>query len=434
MRARPPASPRNFARLPVSTSWTTEKTPAEALAHGRQLLRSKRFRADLAETSVNAEKGYLRETGNLAFHLSLLVVLLGVAVTAGFGYTGSALIKEHDGFTNTVIDYDDISHGRFVNVANLAPFSFTLNDFEATYHRGDNARGDADTFNANVTWQPNLHAAPRETDIRVNHPLATGGTNVYLGGHGYAPHFVIKDGQGRTFDETIPFLPQQGTYQYQGVVKLPDTRPSQLGITGFFLPTASTDPKTGQPVSVFPAPDNPAVVIGVFSGDLGLDGGIPQSVYTLDTSKMKRLLTTVMTPGQTVTLPDGLGTITFAGYDQWAAFNITHDPGKQIVLVAVCAMVAGLLFSLGVRRRRVWLRAQPDPAGRTLVEVGGLTRSDAHGGFDEEFARLVTALQAGIPPDDAGPDDAGSDDAVVAATGAAVTQAQGLQVFRHKEG
>jgi cytochrome c biogenesis protein len=187
-------------------------------------------------------------------------------------------------------------------------------------------------------------------------------------------------------------------------------------------------------VSAFPAPDNPAVVIGVFSGDLGLDGGIPQSVYTLDTSKMKRLLTTVMTPGQTVTLPDGLGTITFAGFDQWAAFNITHDPGKQIVLVAVCAMVAGLLFSLGVRRRRVWLRAQPDPAGRTLVEVGGLTRSDAHGGFDEEFARLVTALQAGIPPDDAGPDDAGSDDAVVAATGAAVTQAQGLQVFRHEEG
>jgi len=416
MRARPPAAPRNFSRLPLSAAWITDDDPGAAIDRAHELLRGKRFRVERAESSVagraessiGAEKGYLRETGNLLFHLSLLIVLAGIAVTAGFGFSGTALVKVHDGFTDTTIDYDSTpSHGPFVDLAKLPPFSFTLDSFDATYIRGGSANGDADTFNAHVTWQPNLQAEPRERDISVNHPLGTQGTEIYLTGHGYSPHFIIKDGQGRTFDEVTPFIPEEGTFEYQGVVKLPDAKPSQLGITGFFLPTAGADPTTGMPVSIFPAPDNPAVVISVYSGDLGLDSGIPQSVYTLDTTNLTQQAVVEMHPGDTITLPDGLGTVTFAGYDQWAAFAITHDPGKRIVLVAVCLMVLGLVVSLRVRRRRMWVRASADPAGRTLVEVGGLTRTDASGGFDEEFARLVSALKSSVVPveraDDASP-------------------------------
>jgi cytochrome c biogenesis protein len=398
MRLRPPAAPRNMSRLPISTSWHTDQGPDDVLAAAHEVLRGKRFRADRTASSVNAEKGHLRETGNLLFHVSLLVVLVGIAVTSVFGFTGSALVKEHDGFTDTTIDYDSFSPGRFVNIDKLPPFSFTLNKFEATYQRGGPANGDANSFAAQVSWQPNLTAESRDYTIEVNHPLSTQGTNVYLANHGYAPHFVVRDGSGHTFDETVPFIPQPGTSQYDGVVKLPDAKPSQLGITGFFLPTASTNPVTGMPTSIFPAPDNPAVVIGVFSGDLGLDSGLPQSVYALDTTKMTRLAATTMRPGDTFTLPNGAGSITFVGYDQWAAFNITHDPGKPIVFGAVCATVLGLVLSLAIRRRRLWVRASSDESGRTLVEVGGLTRTDASGGFDDEFKRIVNALQAAAQP------------------------------------
>jgi cytochrome c biogenesis protein len=398
MRARPPAAPRNVSRLPLSATWLTATDADNALGHAHQLLRSKHFRVDRAAASVNAEKGYLRETGNLLFHLSLLVVLVGIAFTSVFGYSGTALVKEHQGFTDTLIDYDSFSHGRFVNVTQLPPFSFTLNSFDATYQHGGSANGDASSFDAHVTWQPNLTAATRSTQVSVNHPLTTQGTSIYLTGHGYSPHFVVRDGSGRTYDEITPFLPQQGTFEYHGVVKLPDTKPSQLAISGFFLPTLSFNPTTAAPISIFPAADNPAVVIGVYSGNLGLDTGVPQSVYTLDTSKLKLLTSVVMMPGDTITLPDGDGTVTFAGYEQWAAFQINHDPGKKIVLAAVSAMVLGLLFSLRVRRRRLWVRASRDSSGRTLVEVGGLTRTDASGGFDEEFARLVKALRSSIAP------------------------------------
>jgi cytochrome c biogenesis protein len=410
MRLRPPAAPRNISRLPVATSWQTDHIPDDVLTRAQELLRGKRFRvartassgnaasSSGTASSVNAEKGHLRETGNLLFHLSLLVVLVGIAVTSVFGFSGSVLVKERDGFSDTVINYDSFSPGRFVDVAKLPPFSFTLDDFRATYHRGGPANADADSFEAHVSWQPNLDADPRGYTITVNHPLSTQGTNVYLGGHGYAPRFIVRDGSGHTFDEMIPFLPQKGTFQYQGVVKLPDAKPSELGITGFFLPTAGVNPAGGMPISVFPAADNPAVVIGVFAGDLGLNDGVPKSVYSLDTSKMTRLLATTMRPGDTVALPNGEGTITFAGFGEWASFNITHDPGKPVVLGAVCATVLGLVLSLSIRRRRVWVRAGADASGRTLVEVGGLTRTDAGGGFDEEFNRIVKALQAAAPP------------------------------------
>jgi cytochrome c biogenesis protein len=400
MRARPPAAPRNLGRLPHNASWTTDAGLEDVASAGYALLRSKRFRVDRAGSSVAAEKGHLRETGNLLFHLSLLVVLAGVAVSAAFGFTGTVLVKEHNGFSDTAIAYDSLKAGRLVDTTKLPPFSFTLNSFDATYERTGPTRGAADSFNARMTWQPNLSAKPRDYDITVNHPLSSGGANVYLVGHGYAPHFKVTDATGQVFDEVTPFLPQGGTFESQGVVKLPDAQPKQLGITGFFLPTAIND-LNGRPISTFPAADNPAVVIGVFSGDLGLDDGVPRSVYTLDTSKMTLLGTAELGPGQTLTLPGGQGSVTFVGFDQWATFQISRDPGKGVVLVAVACMVLGLLLSLRVRRRRVWVRAVPagsQSAGRTVVAVGGLTRTDATSGFDDEFAGLVAALQKVMPP------------------------------------
>jgi cytochrome c biogenesis protein ResB len=47
-----------------------------------------------------------------------------------------------------------------------------------------------------------------------------------------------------------------------------------------------------------------------------------------------------------------------------------------------------------VRRRRVFVRAQPAGPGSSRVQVGGLTRMDASGGFEEEFASLAAELRS----------------------------------------
>jgi cytochrome c biogenesis protein len=95
-----------------------------------------------------------------------------------------------------------------------------------------------------------------------------------------------------------------------------------------------------------------------------------------------------------MSLPGGAGAVTFTGYQQWATFQVTHDPGKNVSLVAAVLVIVGLLCSMRVRRRRVWVRARPADSGRSVVEAGGLARSDADG-FAEEFRALVDGLRGG---------------------------------------
>jgi cytochrome c biogenesis protein len=132
-----------------------------------------------------------------------------------------------------------------------------------------------------------------------------------------------------------------------------------------------------------------------YAGNLGLDAGAPQSVYTLDTTHM-RLLDVPPRPlaaGQSITLPDGLGKLTFTGYKQWASLAITYDPGQMPALISAIAALAGLVLSFSVRRRRIFVRASEEAGTGTVVEVAGLTRSDAAGGFEIEFAELTAEFE-----------------------------------------
>jgi len=98
--------------------------------------------------------------------------------------------------------------------------------------------------------------------------------------------------------------------------------------------------------------------------------------------------------GQTEKLPDGAGSITYLGYQQWVSLAITYDPGQLPALISGFAALAGLILSFLVRRRRVFVRAVAGPDGGTEVSFGGLARSDAAGGFDTEFAELSRLLRA----------------------------------------
>jgi cytochrome c biogenesis protein len=72
---------------------------------------------------------------------------------------------------------------------------------------------------------------------------------------------------------------------------------------------------------------------------------------------------------------------------------ITYDPGQVPALVCGILALAGLLLSFLVRRRRVFVRAKSVEEG-SVVTVGGLARTDASGGFEDEFAELVAELRA----------------------------------------
>ena len=395
-RARPPGAPRNLARLPAYRRLEVAADPEAGLDRAQALLRARRYRVDRTGSAVSAERGYLRETGNLVFHLSLLLLLAGVALGSVLGFRGSVLVVEGDGFANTLPAYDDFTPGRFYDPADLAPFSLTLDDFTARFAEEGQQRGAAREFTAAVTYRPAPDSAPRAYELKVNHPLQVGGAKVFLTGHGYAPRFTVRDGTGQVvFAGAVPFLPQDGNFSSTGVVKVPDASPQQLGFSGFFLPTTVVDERG--PRSVFPDAKNPSVFLRACAGDLGLDAGAPQSVYRLDETNLDcRLdggapLAQALAAGDTMTLPRGLGSLTYEGYDRWVTLNVTRDPGAGLALGAAALALAGVLASLFVARRRLWIRVGAGPDGRSVVEVAGLSRTESPG-LEEEVAAVAADL------------------------------------------
>jgi cytochrome c biogenesis protein len=416
----PPRAPAHPSRLPSGAAWTTSLPADEAVAAARSTLRRARFRVAIrpaapdeaagSGAAVSAEKGMLRETGNLLFHFSLIGMLVGVAVGSLFGYSGSVLIPEGRTFTNSLVAYDAFTPGARVDQSRLQPFSFTLRDFSATYR----ASGEPATFNAAVAFRPHLGAPAQDVDVRVNRPLTLGQTKVYLTGHGYAPHFVLRDRSGRIlFDDYVPCTPRGGTEPARSscTVKIPDAGLAPAGPLRVPQQLAFRASMLADPAGGTAELRNPQLELSAFVGDLHLDEGTPQNVYSLDPSGLNPVRTAGAggqdqliqavdigpgAGGRVTGLPDGL-TLEVDGVHDWSVFAMKHDPGKELVLAAAVLLLLGLVLSLTVRRRRMWVRATPvdGESGRTLVEVGGVART---GDLSAEFEDLVARLRDRLPP------------------------------------
>jgi cytochrome c biogenesis protein len=394
-RQQPPRAPRRLDRLPMSASFQTALPPDQALSSAGALLGRRRFRLRTGDGWVSAEKGYLREVGNLIFHIALLALLASVGIGGLFGYKANRLLVAGQSFADTPTALDVFRPGRLVSPSNLAPFSVTLQHFSASYVTSGPTVDEPITFNAALRYTAAPGERTRRYDLQVNHPLVVDGVSVYLIGHGYAPEFTVTDGQGNVvFSGAVPFIPvEQSGLTSEGVIKVPDAKPTQLGFAGVFLPSASA--QGGRLVSVFPAALRPEVSLVTYGGNLGLNTGASQSVYSLDLSQMHQLPVAPrpLAVGQSMTLPNGAGKITYTGYRQWISLAVTYDPGQLPALISGVAALLGLILSFMVRRRRVFVRTAPGPDGSTLVEVGGLARSDAAGGFETEFTELSRDLR-----------------------------------------
>jgi cytochrome c biogenesis protein len=392
--ARPPKTPARLSRLVGFTETATTADAETAVLEARAVLKSQGYRVERYGDSISAERGYLRETGNLIFHTALVGVLAAVGIGGAFGFTGQRLLIEGEPFTNVLADYDSFTGGSWVDPDTaLEPFSLRLDEFEGSY----------DFDERDGSWHPldfTASMSTREGDgnwtdatLEVNAPLEIGGTQVYLLGNGYAPIITVRDADGvAVFHQAVPFLAQDGNLTSAGVIKVPDGLETQVGIKGFFYPDP-IETNLGSLASSSPyVSDNALLTLLVYRGDLGLTDGSGANVYTLDTDGMEELAGTedplVLQPGATVELPDGLGTIEFEGIARYVGLDIHHDPAQVWVLGCALAAVLGLLTSLFIPRRRMWIKAVPGPAGVTL-EYAGLAR-----GEDSGLAAAVTELAA----------------------------------------
>jgi cytochrome c biogenesis protein len=419
MRAQPPRAPLHLERLPESGQIVVDGSPEDVLRVAREVLEGrqpgsgrhfltrrmagrstlvKRWRIRSEELSLSAETGYLRETGNLTFHIALIVVIVAVAVGHLFGWRGDRILVTGKTFSNTISAYDTFDPGPWVDTEALSPFKVAVDRLDVTFeeHSIGAQQGAPRDFTAYTRTQTSPNAPQIHQILKVNGPLSFGGTSVFLLGNGYAPVITVRDSAGQVLmHEATPFLPQDANYRSVGAVKVPAASPEQLGFFGFFLPSEYLDQDAG-PSSYFPDLKNPALALGVYEGEL-FPQGRPQSVYTLSTEKMTQLknargepLRLLLKPGQTMTLPGGRGTITFDSVQRWAGLSIRYDPGKLLALLGAIAALGGLIASLMIRRRRVFVRVQPT-GRRTVVSIGGLAKGEDPG-LAETIEDLLSAI------------------------------------------
>jgi cytochrome c biogenesis protein len=409
LRSRPPGAPKRLTRLPAYTTWRTEAEPEQIREAALAPLKKKRFRAHLAGDNVAGEKGYLREVGNLAFHIALIVMLTAFAWGQLFKSEGNKLVVEGDGdgFSNTLTQYDDFKSGNLFDTSDLVPFSFRLDKFTGTYETSGPTKGTPRLFQAAITYSEGAYGKDRKTLVKVNEPLEIGDAKVYLTAHGYAPVVTVRDGKGNVvYRDAVPMLPLDSNVTSTGVVKVLDGYKNakgvseQLGISAFFLPTYT---KGSETASTFPALNNPVLNLTPYHGDLGVNAGIPQSVYQLDKSHVKDFkdakgqeLRENLKPGQTMQLPNGAGSVTYDGTKQWANFQVVQQPASGWALAGALTAIFGLAASLFIQRRRVWVRAVRGDDGVTVVEMAGLGRSES-AKLPEELGELAGILYDQAP-------------------------------------
>lgn len=393
LREKPVSTPTNLSRMPVYEKANSSKR-TNSLEIAESWLRSRKYRVLREGNSVSAEKGYLRESGNLLFHFSLVGVLIAVGVGGGLSFSGQRVLVEGETFVNNLAGFDSLSPGVFFNSDRLSPFSVTLNEFEVDYDLVNPTNiGAPLDFRATVTLRSPGEDQGSTSLVRVNQPLDGPGANVYLTGHGYAPVITIRDGSGNvSFSGPTVFLPQDGNMTSIGIIKVPDNLPEQIGIVAFFYPTAS-ELATGAYTSVYPDPINPLLSMNVYTGDLGLDSGIPLNVYALDTDRLTQVAgrgTTIpgieLEIGETASLPNGLGSVTFEGLRKFASLDIAYNPGQVWVLVFSLLALLGVVITLTTPRRRVWVKQLASG-----FEVAGLARRD-----DPKLEEVVRELKEAI--------------------------------------
>ncbi|WP_432081150.1 cytochrome c biogenesis protein ResB [Streptomyces sp. WAC 04229] len=420
LRGRPPGAPRRLDRLPAYTGWRTGAEPEEVREAALTLLKKRRFRAHAVGDAVAAEKGYLREVGNLAFHIALIVMLIAFAWGQLFKYEGNKLILEGDGFANTLTQYDDFKSGNLFDQDQLDPFSFSLKNFRGTYEPTGPNRGTPRIYEAHVTYSEGADGAEKTKTIKVNKPLEIDGSKVYLVSHGYAPVVTVKDAKGDVVmdKQAVALLPLDSNVTSSGAIKVMDGyrnakgEKEQLGFNAFFLPTYGG--KGSTMLSTFPALINPMLALSAYHGDLGVDAGFPQSIYQLDKTNLKefkgsdgKLFKKQLKVGETMNLPNGAGSVTFNGIHEWAGFQVTQQPGSGWALGGAVVAILGLAGSLFIQRRRVWVRAVRGADGVTVVEMAGLGRSES-AKVPEELGDLAGVLYDRAP-DAPKPDDDTSD-------------------------
>ena len=370
-------------------------TPDDVAGAAARYLRRKRFRVARDGDGVAGEKGVLRELGSLLFHWAFFLLLIGVIVGKGTGFTGRAVVTEGETWIDARVNYaGEIRTGRYFGGGHTG-IGIELLDFDDAYRRN----GVPIDFVSRVRFLDAGGGSAGVEEVRVNHPSSRGGLRIFQEGFGWAPVVAASlDGTpmwstpiDMTRDQAPEGVPATAM-PWRGAIKLTAPDPDvmvTLELWPDFRAFANLQ-LTGQPTPMLVQFD-PYIRYSVYVGRI-----TDPARSTMDTTGLRRIAQgDLHAAGSGRTDVPGVGelTLSFPELRQYSVLLISRDVGIPVVLAAAILVLVGLIPALYVSRRKVWIRAEAAPGG-ALVKIGGfaLQRRDS---FEEEFDRIVRALGGG---------------------------------------
>jgi cytochrome c biogenesis protein len=377
---------RHHAEVRVGTG------PDETASGAARYLRRKRFRVSRDGLGVAAEKGALREAGSLLFHWAFFLLIVGVIVGKGTGFTGRAVVTEGESFVDARFNYaGQIRVGRYFG-GGFTGVGVRLLDFEATYRRN----GLPKDFVSRVAFSDREGRPIRTEEVRVNHPASVEGLHVFQEGFGWAPVVQVELDGAAMWSSPIVLVRDDApegvpatAMPWRGAIKISATDPDvmiTLELWSDFRSYANFR-FTGEPSPMLVQFD-PYIRYSVFVGRIA-----DPTRSTIDTNGLRRVGSGDLHAAARSSLDvPGAGELrlSFPELRQYSVLLISRDVGIPVVLAAAILVLMGLIPSLYVSRRKVWVRVEPAPGG-ALVKIGGfaLQHKDA---FQEEFDRIVRAI------------------------------------------
>jgi len=393
---RPPVAGRNLERLSNHARIGTSLAPDDALAEVDHMLARRRFRrrgldADATASGhrqIAAERGHWREGGNLLFHSAFYVLLIGVAVGQAFGFTGQINVVEGSTFTDTRIVYGAVQTGRYFGLDDHRGFQVRLDDFAATYH----GNGTPDAFVSRVTILEDGREVMTNAPVEVNHPLVYDGMKIFQIRFGMAPHVVVRSGDTVLFDDRVMLGDSDNDGVWTGAAKVTTAPEQQIALDLVLLPSFDVD-QQGRAITRGQEPDNPVLFADMWFGALGLERAVGASEFIREGEPVAG---TTLVPGRTSDELVGDLTVEFADLPMWSGFQVSHAPGRWLLLIAAGLLLTGLTASLYGHRRRVWAEAWRNDDGTTTVVLAGvaLQRKVV---FAEAFAGMTEHLRTALP-------------------------------------
>ncbi len=196
-RLRPAPVPERFRAEGVLE---VAAPPEEAVAAVREELRRRRYRLEPAEgETVVATRGSSGFVGSIVFHVGLLVVMVGVAVSARTRVNGEVMLVE--GFPLALGPGTVARPTREEALLPLVGTTASIRDFTATYERGFMPVDFAAVLEVRRAGEP-----ARASVVRVNEGVSTRGFQLTLHRYGFAPELRVTGADGRRLADGVVIL------------------------------------------------------------------------------------------------------------------------------------------------------------------------------------------------------------------------------------